>query len=1111
MPSVQRLLRQVGVFLALTDQCVFGLANSRGELHKKPTGFVTNNRTVAEALSKRCAKGHHHAWIWGSKAVSQRAQVYPPGLVDAILESYSRSIGKAPQEIRRCRAATVITEDQRHNVNYFEAAELQEIEEQLNTELSECEILAGEEVREAEDLLEEMKPEALGVTEDLLDGTGWKQIRATKRWIYVGENEPEIATPPSDGEAWKLPWRSTWSRQNGRWVILEDEIRWQHDLPERLPGPPGPKSGQEDETFSGNGQGHPGEDDSKGSRRPWSPRAQSVHAPIDYQTQFGKALIVSGYGSLEVENDGSEALPSSLETPTQRGLTERAGADTHRSKESLDIHLAFLAVFSPATAVAFHAADCDQALRAAALAGPRKVPDFEVGQAVYFWRRGAGSTKKTRQSYWAGPGRVVMTSMPNAVWIAYTNTLIKASPERVRHASAEENLSVSGWLRGISQTRQDFEKLPKKGFIDLTDDPAGDPETLQEHAGREAEEDGLFDADNDIEIDGNTPEEEQVVEQGLEASGSGLKREAEGAEDPPGKRSRAHLIEVYNLHLQGLAKQRQKKEAKVSDFKGKDFAKLQTAILKEINNNLGTQAYEILSRAESSKIEKQKPEKIMESRYVITKKPLEPAEVSKAESEGVLLEDREHGPCKAKCRHVMKGYSEESALDVEFTTPQITRDSVVFILQMLASFKWMPGFLDFTQAFHSGDKIDRELYCRQPREGIPGAHPEQLLRLLKTCYGLTDGPLAWYRHLAKRLKKPGYETSKADPCVFFLRGSEATGSKLEGIIGVATDDLLHGGNERHWKNIETIAKEYKLGKNQKGFGRFTGKDIAYQSDGSITMNQKFYVEDKVQTIPLDRKRKQQRYSKCSTSEIESLRSSLGVLSWLAKETRCDLAGRVALLQQAFPEPQVKDLIEANRISEEARKFSEIGIKVMPIPVENLRVSVVTDAAWGNSKEQPWIEDHSEDFWEETEESWIRHHVHPRRTTFHPGASPDGPDLVELRVTTKFNEQTDKTVQKEIIEDKWSDANGIRVLQKETWTGTSCFPKSKSGKLPAAKVHSSLTQLQNLSSQGGQIVIYHDKGLSESETPAMTTVAAWKSYRLKRKPLHGSALRRPLRE
>ena len=165
----------------------------------------------------------------------------------------------------------------------------------------------------------------------------------------------------------------------------------------------------------------------------------------------------------------------------------------------------------------------------------------------------------------------------------------------------------------------------------------------------------------------------------------------------------------------------------------------------------------------------------------------------------------------------MKGYSEADALDVESSTPQVGRDSVIFVAQVLASMGWTPGFLDFTQAFHSGDDIQRELYCRQPPEGIPGADPRQLLRLLKTCYGLTDGPYAWYQHLLRRLTTDfGYRASLADPCVFYKHEDD----KLEGIIGLATDDMIHGGSDQHWEIIDLIATEYKLGKNQTGSGRF---------------------------------------------------------------------------------------------------------------------------------------------------------------------------------------------------------------------------------------------------------------------------------------------------
>lgn len=43
----------------------------------------------------------------------------------------------------------------------------------------------------------------------------------------------------------------------------------------------------------------------------------------------------------------------------------------------------------------------------------------------------------------------------------------------------------------------------------------------------------------------------------------------------------------------------------------------------------------------------------------------------------------------------------------------------------------------------------------------------------------------------------------------------------------------------------------------------------------------------------------------SKGEIEQLRGALGTVSWLRKETRIVLAGRVAF-HQSFPNPRVKD-------------------------------------------------------------------------------------------------------------------------------------------------------------------------------------------------------------
>ena len=96
--------------------------------------------------------------------------------------------------------------------------------------------------------------------------------------------------------------------------------------------------------------------------------------------------------------------------------------------------------------------------------------------------------------------------------------------------------------------------------------------------------------------------------------------------------------------------------------------------------------------------------------------------------------------------------------------------------------------MDFTQAFNSGE--EKEIYASQPADSpLPGYLPRQLLRLKKTCYGLLDGPYAWYQHLKKVLIQLGYQCSSARPYLFYLFDQD---QQLQGVISVATDDLQAG-------------------------------------------------------------------------------------------------------------------------------------------------------------------------------------------------------------------------------------------------------------------------------------------------------------------------------
>ena len=535
----------------------------------------------------------------------------------------------------------------------------------------------------------------------------------------------------------------------------------------------------------------------------------------------------------------------------------------------------------------------------------------------------------------------------------------------------------------------------------------------------------------------DTDEEFVFEDEPVNESKRELETGEEITEEQPAKRSRMEYLEIYHLKVENLLKSKQKKEIRLKELTGKNYQCFIKAISKEINNNIDIGAYKVLTLEESARVKQQEGDKIMDSRFVLTAKPLEPQDIEDAKKSGLLLQWDADEPCKAKARHVMKGYSENGAEEIEAATPQVTREATLLVAQLIASHRWQLGFLDFTQAFHSGDKIERTIYATQPREGIPGLAEGQLLKLEKVCYGLTDGPLAWYQHLRRYLvQELNYVQSLADPCVFYsLRKTTNGQQRLGGVIAVATDDLLHGGDEEHLQQMSKIQKKYKLGKYQLGQGRFTGKNFTMQSDGSITVNQDHYTREKLITIQIEKTRKRQRYSHCDEKEISNLRASVGALSWLAKESRPDLAGKVALLQQSFPRPRVRDLIEANNITAEAQKTPESGIRIMPIEPEHLRIGVATDASWANSPEKDQLEDDQQDHWEETTSHWIRHHRTRRKILFHPGAS-HGPDLHDLLPGRKTITDDGRT-----MDDLWTQGHATTTSwSSTTWTGRTYFAK-----------------------------------------------------------------------
>ena len=100
--------------------------------------------------------------------------------------------------------------------------------------------------------------------------------------------------------------------------------------------------------------------------------------------------------------------------------------------------------------------------------------------------------------------------------------------------------------------------------------------------------------------------------------------------------------------------------------------------------------------------------------------------------------------------------------------------------------------------------------------------------------------------------------------------------------------------------------------------------------------------------------------KATTAEVRSPRECNGAVQWLAKVSRPDLAVQVSLSQQALSDPRVRHCPQANAMVRRARQHHELMCRYLPVPLENLRLLMHTDAAFqtaqGRASQARWQEE-----------------------------------------------------------------------------------------------------------------------------------------------------------
>ena len=231
--------------------------------------------------------------------------------------------------------------------------------------------------------------------------------------------------------------------------------------------------------------------------------------------------------------------------------------------------------------------------------------------------------------------------------------------------------------------------------------------------------------------------------------------------------------------------------------------------------------------------------------------------------------------------------------------------------------------------------MQRKVHLRPPKE----ANANGKIWLLEKCvYGLVDASLKWYEKVRKTLKECGGTESKVDPAVFYWHDSNG----LAGVLAVHVDDFLWAGSEIFEINVISKVKEvFNVGKEASESFKYLGLGLN-QCDDKIILSQKDYV-NVLKTVSVDRKRMKD--SQLTPAEQTILRSKVGQLLWLARQTRPDIAFDIAIIASKLKTSTVEDLKRANKLLRKVKndtvslQFKDLG--------EHVELMLFSDASFGN--------------------------------------------------------------------------------------------------------------------------------------------------------------------
>ena len=276
-----------------------------------------------------------------------------------------------------------------------------------------------------------------------------------------------------------------------------------------------------------------------------------------------------------------------------------------------------------------------------------------------------------------------------------------------------------------------------------------------------------------------------------------------------------------------------------------------------------------------------------------------------------------------KARLVARGFEEDSnLLELRTDSPTCSKHALRSVMVSASMFNWKINSIDIATAFLQGNKIQREVYLRPPKDVCP---QDKAWRLKRCIYGLNDAPRAWYERVTEELMSLGAVRSILDNAMYMWY----EGSQLVGHLVSHGDDFVYGGTDQ-WqeKVIGTIKRKFKISAESEGSFKYLGLNVVQTTEG-ISLDQSKYIEE-LKMIELHPDRLKEREEVLTKEERSQLKSLSGQMLWVTNQTRPDMAFETCVMSNTGKDPTVRKIVDANKAVRKIQNSNDVKVKFPPL-------------------------------------------------------------------------------------------------------------------------------------------------------------------------------------